>query len=122
MLLSFLKIRAIVNGKSIYPLANNAPVVIHVESNNPKVVITDGFHYTKPVELVFHHIHTYYFHVVCTIGDIQMVFGLIFIFLFYLLGIGTGFFLIKLLSLFPVFYFLYVYYINKEDFIQLRAV
>ncbi|MBI1344455.1 MAG: hypothetical protein GC171_16150 [Terrimonas sp.] len=122
MLLSFLKIRAIVNGKEIYPLANSNPIVIHFENNNPKIVITDGFHYTKPLELVYHQVHTYYFHVVCTIGDVQMFFGFIFMALFYLLGLATGFLFLKLACFFPVLYFLYVFYINKQDFIQLKAV
>jgi len=122
MLLSFLKIRAIVNGREIYPLPANKPLVIDVNENNPKVVITDGYHHTRPVELVYHHLHTYYFHVTCAIGDFQMVFGLLFIFLFYLLALGTGFLAFKLICFFPVLYFLYIYYINRNEFIQLKAV
>jgi hypothetical protein len=43
VLLSFLKIRVVVNGKDIYPLLNNRPVVITVQENHPKIVVTDGF-------------------------------------------------------------------------------
>ena len=111
-----------VDGKEIYPLADSRPVVIRVDHNSPRLVITDGYHHTKPVELVYHHLHTYYFHVVCIIDDIQLVFGFVFILLFYLLALGTGFLFFKLICFFPLLYILYVYYINKKDFIQLKAV
>ncbi|MBS1920342.1 MAG: hypothetical protein JST17_08820 [Bacteroidetes bacterium] len=58
VLLSFLKIRVVVNGNMIYPLIKNQPLVISVKENHPKIVITDGFHHTKPLELVYHHLHT----------------------------------------------------------------
>lgn len=122
MLLSFLKIRVVINGKDIYPLVDSRPIVIDVPDNNPKVVITDGYHHTTPVELVFHHLNTYYFHVICTIDDVQMFFGFVFILLFFLLGIGTGFIFFKLISFIPLLYFLYVFYINRKEFIQLKAV
>ena len=71
VLMSFLRVRAIVNGKDIYPLNRaETPVWIEVNENNPRVVISDGYHFTKPVELVYHHLHTYYFKVVCVIGDV----------------------------------------------------
>ena len=120
-LLSFLKIRAIINGKEIYPLPNSKPVVIPVESNNPKVVITDGYHFTKPVELVYHHVHTYYFKVVCAIDDFQMMAGIALLSTCYLIGFFSGLLIMKLISFFPVLYFLFLYYIDKNEFIQLRA-
>lgn len=122
MLLSFLKIRAVVNGQQIYPLGNNQPIVITLEENHPRVVISDGFHHTKPVELVYHHLHTYYFHVVCAIDDIQMFFGFVFIALFYLLGLGMGILFFKLICFLPILYFLYIFYFDRQDYLQLKAV
>ena len=120
-LLSFLKIRAIINGKEIYPLPNSRPVVIPVDDNNPKVVITDGYHFTKPVELVYHHVHTYYFKVVCAIDDFQMTAGIALLSFCYLTGFFSELLVLKLISFFPVLYFLFLYYIDKNGFIQLRA-
>jgi hypothetical protein len=122
MLLSFLNIRIIINGKEIYPVKQGQKVIITVEENNPKVVVTDGYHFTKPLELVYHHLHTYYFKIVCAIGDIQLVAGFCFLTLFYLMGFVTGIFILKLLSLFPIVYFLFLYYINRKEFIQIQAV
>jgi hypothetical protein len=122
VLLSFLKIRVVVNGKEIYPLPDSKPVVITVTQNNPKVVVTDGYHFTKPVELVYHHLNTYYFKVICVIDDMQLVAGSILLIVLYLLGFYTGVFILKLFSFTPVVYFLFFYYINRKEFIQITPV
>ena len=122
ILLSFLNIRVIINGSEIYPVKQGQRVIITVESNNPKVVVTDGYHFTKPLELVYHHLHTYYFKIVCAIDDTQLLAGCCLLVLFYLLGFATGLFVLKLLSLFPIVYFLFLYYINRKEFIQITAV
>ena len=51
-MLRFLNTRVIVNNTAIYPLLNTEPIVIPVEKDHPKIVVTDGFHFTKPLELV----------------------------------------------------------------------
>ena len=122
ILLSFLNIRVIINGHEIYPVKQGQRVIISVENNNPKVVVTDGYHFTKPLELVYHHLHTYYFKIVCAIDDTQLLAGCCVLVLFYLLGFATGIFILKLLSLFPILYFLFLYYINRKEFIQITAV
>ncbi len=122
MLLSFLRIRAIINGKEIYPLVNSKPVVIKVEENNPKLVITDGFHFTQPVELVYHHLNTYYFKVVCVIGDFQLMAGGFLLAFLYLMGFYSGIFLVKLFSFSPILYLLFLYYFNRKEFIQITPV
>jgi hypothetical protein len=122
VLLSFLRIRAVINGKEIYPLINSKPVMITVMENNPKVVVTDGYHFTKPMELVYHHLNTYYFKVICVIDDIQLIAGFMLLVFLYLLGVYTGAFILKITSFFPIIYFLFFYYINRKDFIQITPV
>jgi len=90
VLLSFLKIRAIVNGREIYPLLNTRPVVIPVLENNPRIVITDGYHITPPLKLVYKEMHTYCFNVVCAISDRQLLTGAIILSLLYISGLYTG--------------------------------
>jgi len=41
---------------------------------------------------------------------------------FFFIGLVTNILALKLISLFPVLYFLFVYYINRKEFIQLQAV
>lgn len=122
ILLSFLNIRVIINGNEIYPVKQGQRVVISLDKNNPKVVVTDGYHFTKPLELVYHHLHTYYFKIVCAIDDTQLLAGCGVLVLFYLMGFVTGIFALKLISLFPIVYFLFLYYINRKEFIQIQAV
>jgi hypothetical protein len=122
ILLSFLHIRIIVNGNQIYPVKQGERLVITVEENNPKIVVTDGFHFTQPLELVFHHLHTYYFKIICAIDNTQLLAGFGVIIFLNLVGFVTGIFIIKLVSLFPILYFLFLYYINRKDFIQIQAV
>jgi hypothetical protein len=122
VLLSFLNIRAIVNGREIYSLQNSRPVVIPVSENNPKIVITDGYHITKPLKLVYKDLHTYCFKVSCAINDIQLLIGFFLLAGMYLGGIYTGMLILKVFSFFPLIYLLTFYYLNRKDFIKLVPV
>lgn len=122
MLLSFLKIRAIVNGREIYPLLNTRPVVIPVLENNPRIVITDGYHITPPLKLVYKEMHTYCFNVVCAISDRQLLTRAIILSLLYISGLYTGFLVFKVFSFMPLIYLLFFYYLNRKEFIKLVPV
>ena len=122
MLLSFLKLRAVINGREIYPLQNSKPVLIPVTENNPRIVITDGYHITKPLKLVFKELHTYCFKVGCVISDWQLGAGFIVIAGLYLGGFFTGLLVMKVLSFIPLIYLLLFYYLNRKDFIRLEPV
>ncbi|MEQ1676214.1 MAG: hypothetical protein ABL876_05925 [Chitinophagaceae bacterium] len=122
MLLSFLKVRAVVNGKDIYPLMNTKPVVIPVLENNPRIVITDGYHITKPLKLVYNDLHTYCFKVVCAVNDKQLYIGLGLLAVLYLSGFLTGLLVLKVFSFFPLIYLLMFYYLNRRDFFRLVPV
>ena len=110
------------NGRQIYPLANTKPVVIPVRENNPRVVITDGYHFTRPLKLLYNELPVYCFSVVCAISDKQLagVFGLLTG--LYLGGFFTGLLVLKVLSFFPVLYLVLFYYLNRKEFIKLVPV
>jgi hypothetical protein len=122
VLLSFLKLRAVVNGKEIYPLPDSKPIIIPVQENNPRIVITDGFHITKPLKLVYRDLHTYCFKVVCAISDGQLAAGFILLAGLYLGGFYTGQLILKVFSFFPLVYLLLFYYMNRKDFLRLVPV
>lgn len=122
VLLSFLKIRAVVNGKEIYPLLNTKPIVIPVYENNPRIVVTDGFHITKPLKLVYKDIHTYCFKVTCAISDVQLYIGFGVLAVLYLSGMFTGLTVLKAFSFLPLIYLLAFYYLNRKEFIRLTPV
>jgi hypothetical protein len=122
VLLSFLKIRAIVNGREIYPLLNTKPVVIPVMENNPRIVVTDGYHITRPIKVVYKDLHTYCFKVSCAISDRQLLFGFIVLAGLYLSGFYTGILALKVFSFLPAIYLMLFYYLNRKEFIRLVPV
>jgi hypothetical protein len=112
----------VINGKKIYPLINTKPVVISIETNNPKIVVTDGFHITKPVKLVYRETDVYCFKVTCVISDWQLYAGLAVLSIAYLAGMFTGILFLKLFCFLPLVYLLGFYYLNKEQFLRLEPV
>lgn len=122
MLLSFLKIKAVVNGREIYPLNNTKPVVIPVQANHPRIVITDGYHITTPLKLIYKELPVYCFKVTCAISDRQLLAGFLVLALFYLSGFYTGLLVLKVFSFLPLIYLLTFYYLNRKEFIRLIPV
>lgn len=122
MLLSFLRLRVIINGRQIFPLLNDKPLVIPVDEQHNNIVATDGFHYTRPLKFSYDQPSYYRLKVTCAIDDLQLLGGAFVLVLSYLLGFFTGVFIIKLFSFLPLAWFLVLYYINRKDFIRFRPV
>ncbi|HET9056934.1 MAG TPA: hypothetical protein VFN30_08825 [Chitinophagaceae bacterium] len=122
ILLRLANVKVVIEGKEIYPLEEGKETIIHSQQNNIHLVVTDGFHISKPLELVFHHIHTYYLHVDCVLSNVQLFYGVFFMLFLFVLGFFTGIVVLQLLSFFPLGYLIYVYYINRHDFIQLHPM
>lgn len=110
----------IVNNKEIYPLSNTEPVIIEVKDSHPRIVVTDGFHFTRPVDLTYKQPSYYHFKVVCSIDDLQLLGNAFVLIVFYLLGFFTDSFVLKLLSFLPILYLLFAYYIDRDSFIQIK--
>jgi hypothetical protein len=110
----------IVNNKEIYPLLNDKPVLIEADNDRIKIVVSDGFHFTKPIELKYSQPSFYHFKIVSPVNDLQLLGGAFIMFFFYLLGFITGILLMKLLSFAPIFLLLVIYYVNRKSFIQVR--
>jgi len=110
----------IVNNKEIYPLNNTDPVIIEVKDNHPRIVVTDGFHFTRPIDLIYKQPSYYHFKVVCSIDDLQLLGNGFVLIVFYLLGFFTGTLVLKLVSFLPILYLLFAYYIDRNSFIQIK--
>lgn len=106
-LLSFLNIGVIVNNKKIYPLLTMEPVIIPVKEDHLSIVITDGFHFTRPLNLTYDQPGYFNFEVDCIVDDQQLLGGSLLLVICYLLAIFTGFLVFKLLSFTPILYFLF---------------
>ena len=111
-----------VNGKQIYSLVDTKPVVIPVDKNNPRIVVTDGYHITKPLKLVYKDLHIYCFKVACAVNDLQLYIGFGIMAAFYLSGMFTGIIVLKVFSFLPIVYLLAFYYLNRKDFLKLVPV
>jgi hypothetical protein len=120
LLLRFLKIRVIVDGMVIYPLERGKPIIVSLKAARPRIVVTDGYHYTKPLELALQNLHVHYYKVVCTIEDDQLIFGVILLALFYFAGLTSDLLFLKVLSFVPILYFLLIYYRDRASFLQLK--
>jgi hypothetical protein len=103
----------------IYYLETNKPVVIPVESPRSNLVLTDGFHHSKPVDVIHRKITTAHYKVVCAIDDNQLTAGLVLQVLFFFAGLTSGNLLLQMLSFTPVLYFLYLYYLNRRTFLKI---
>jgi hypothetical protein len=97
-------------------------VVIPLETDHPQLVVTDGFHYTRSLEVICQRITTYYLKVVCAIDDNLLAVGLVILGLFFIVGLVSGILLLQILSFLPIIYFLYYYYINRKEFIKIKLV
>jgi len=112
----------VVNGHAIYPLVRNKPIVVDMPTNPTKLVVTDGFHITTPVNVTYTKTYTRYFTVVCIIEDAQLIIGFILTLVLYAMGHTSGIIFLQLLSILPILYFLFLYYIKRKDFIRIQPV
>ena len=104
----------------IYPIERGKPIVVTFKAARPRIVVTDGYHYTKPLELALQNLHIHYYKVVCSIEDDQLIFGIILLVLFYTAGLTSDLLFLKILSFTPLIYFLLIYYQNRHSFLQLK--
>ncbi|GAB4091725.1 hypothetical protein [Flaviaesturariibacter terrae] len=105
---------------SIYTLDKKLPVVIPVGQHRPLLVATDGFHHTVPFVLKKLERPTYYFKVGCIIEDDQLVVGLLVQVILYFMGLSADNILLQVLSFAPVFFFLFLYYIKRREFLRFQ--
>lgn len=119
MLLRFLKLRLVVNGMHIYDLRKNKPVLVSMPTNPSRIVVTDGFHITQPLELKYRQ-HISCFHIVCAVDNDVLIGGLIFMLMFFSMGASAGVFVLQLFSMLPAAYVLFLYYVRRKEFIQIR--
>lgn len=103
----------------IYPLHRQKPVLVTMPTNPSRIVVTDGFHITQPMELRYRQ-QTAYFDVVCAVDNDVLVGGLIFMLMLFSMGATSGVLVLQFLSMLPVIYILFLYYIKRKAFIQIR--
>lgn len=105
---------------TICNLEKDQNVIIPAHSSHSKIVATDGYHYTKPIDIDHRNKRVRIIKIGCAIDDNLLITGGVILVLFYLVGITSGIVFLTLLSVVPIFYFLYLYYIKKREFIKLE--
>lgn len=103
----------------IYTLRKNNPVLVTMPTNPSRIVVTDGFHITQPIELKYRQ-QIARFNVGCAIDNDVLVGGLIFMLMFFSMGATAGLIFLQLFSMLPIGYILFLYYIKRQQFIQIK--
>jgi fumarate hydratase class II len=122
VLLDLLKVRVIANGNRIYELNVTRPVVISEPIAQSIIIITDGYHYTRPMLLEGRSQPVSYYSVMCTIDDNRLLAGSIITALLYAIGYTSGLLIVQVCSFVPLLMLLYIYYLNKRTFIRVKSV
>ena len=122
MLLRFLKLRLVVNGMHIYPLQKGKPVVVSVPTSPARLVVTDGFHITAPVQITYTPQRTRYFTIACIVENDVLIGGAILMMLLFFMGLSSGLIFLLALSIAPIAFVLFFYYIRRQEFIRIRPV
>ena len=117
-----MKLRVVINGHYIYNLVKNKPIVIDMPTNPTRMVVTDGFHITPPMDLTYTVRPVRYFTVACIVEDAQLLVGFILTLIIYFMGLTSGLLFLRVLSMVPIFYLLFIYYINQKEFIRIRPL
>lgn len=120
LLLNLFKVRVVVDGSKIYQLERDSSIEIGCSNSRPRIVVTNGFHHSPCYEVKYNQSQVCYFNVGCALDDNLLAAGGLLLILLYLAGLTSGILLLKVVSFLPILYFLYVYYINRKEFIQLR--
>ena len=106
----------------IYPLKKGQPVVVTVPTNPARLVVTDGFHITAPVQINYAPQRIRYFTIVCIVENDVLIGGAVFMLLLFFMGLTSGIVLLWLLSISPVLYLLFLYYVKRREFIRIKPV
>jgi 23S rRNA U2552 (ribose-2'-O)-methylase RlmE/FtsJ len=106
----------------IYSLQKGQPVVVNMPTNPARIVVTDGYHITGPVQISYSPQRTHYFTIACVVENDVLVGGGIFMMLLFFMGLTSGLFVLQLLSMSPIFYLLFLYYVKRKEFIQIRRL
>lgn len=104
----------------IYPLKTGKPIVVTVPTNPARIVVTDGFHITAPVQVNYTPQRTRFFTIACIVENDVLVGCSVLMFLLFLMGLSSGLMVLWVLSILPVVCVLFLYYIKRKEFIRIK--
>ena len=93
-----------------------------MEVARAQIVVTDGFHYTAPYEVVCTRQGFQQISIGCLIEDEQLLAGLVLLILFYAASLTSGLLALKIMSFLPTLVFVYLFYIRRNSFLKIKYV
>jgi len=122
-ILSFLKVRVVVNNKIIYPLPWNKPVIVALDEDHPQIVLTDGFHFSKPRRLHFGQPGYFNFTVETALSDWRLFKTGVALSFLYLWATLSKFLYLKIACIvIPLVLLLVIYYLKRDSFLRMERV
>lgn len=115
-----LPVRVVVNDRDIYPLKEKQPATITVRTNPVKIVITNGFHASKPLLLNTYVQHKYALQADCLLDNIRLGYGFFLVFLLFGMYWITSMRVFQIAANLPVLYMLYLVYFRRKDFLFIQ--
>ncbi len=113
--------RIVVDDHDIYEFREKRPVIIPCTGQVMKLVITNGFHYSRVVKVKcspgFH-----FYEVESFIDNIQLLTGLVMTLLFFGIYIFSGAILFMIFANVPLLMMLFIFYFRRKDFIQVHVL
>lgn len=106
----------------IYSLQKGQPIVVTMPTNPSRIVVTDGYHITGPVQITYSPQRKHYFTIACVVENDVLVGGVISMTLVFFMGLSSGLLFLQLLSVTPILCLLFFYYIKRKKFIQIRRL
>src|SRR6476646_9650945 len=106
----------------IYPLKKGKPILVTMPTNPARIVVTDGFHITAPVQIAYTPQRTHYLAIACVVENDVLIGGAVFMTLLFFMWLSSGLVVLWLLSVLPIFCVLFFYYIKRKEFIRIRPV
>lgn len=114
--------RVVLNGTTLYQLEPGKTLVIPLERNDARLVITDGFHISRPAKLHFTDADMAFFHVGCSLPDRVLVAGALVSVLFFALGGVTAQLVFKVFGALPPVYAILSFFLDRQGFIRLEPL
>jgi hypothetical protein len=120
LLLNMLRLRAVVNNHDIYELETNVPVAIPCTDPVTTLVVSNGFHLSKPLRFPGNWKGVVTLEVDCEFDDVRLFYVVFLSLVLFGVGYATGYWQVKIIANLPALYFLYSFYIRKGKFIVIR--
>jgi hypothetical protein len=115
-------VRAIVNATEIYELPELIPVIIPCTKPVTAVIIGNGFHFSRLLEVKNVPNSHFFYQVECLIDDIRLGYLLFLTLLFFGMYILTDMRLFMIIANIPTLYFLFVFYFLRKSLILITVV